>query len=161
MKRIAPAHFPVMRKQDLVIEELPDEVLVYDRECHQAHCLNLTAAMVWKNCDGRTTPREIASRLEKQLQSPCPEDLVWLALRELEGLNLLEQPIVVPAQLAAMSRRQLVRTLSIAAVVAIPVISSLVSPTPAEAASCTPPGGACPSVLGCCLNSVCNAGACT
>jgi hypothetical protein len=51
---------PLARKQDLLVRELADEVLVYDLANDEAHCLNETAAFVWMRCDGRNTPRDIA-----------------------------------------------------------------------------------------------------
>ncbi|MCU1267769.1 MAG: hypothetical protein JWM21_4087 [Acidobacteria bacterium] len=155
MKQNALRVYPRMRRQDLVIDEMPDEVLVYDLERHQAHCLNLTAALVWKQCDGRTSPHEIARRVGRELQAPCPEDAVWLALRQLESLHLLEQPLTLPAQVAGMSRRQMVRALGVAAVVAVPLITSIVSPTPADAATCATSGQPCASKT-CCAGCTCN-----
>ena len=160
MERIAPTHRPRMREQGLVMDELPDEVLVYDLDRHQAHCLNKTAAMVWQHCDGRTTPREIARLLQNGMQSPVDEKLVWLALRQLEKLHLLEQPITLPPQLAGMSRREMVRTVGIAAAVAVPLIISIVSPTPAEAATCANLGQSCVLKPCCAGQGVCNGNTC-
>src|SRR2546423_15689116 len=42
---------PRARDARLVIQELPDELLVYDLERHRAHSLNRTAALVWRHCD--------------------------------------------------------------------------------------------------------------
>jgi hypothetical protein len=49
MKRTGKRHLPRVRKKNLIIDELADEVLVYDLDRHKAHCLNRTAALVWKN----------------------------------------------------------------------------------------------------------------
>ena len=46
---------PVARKENLVIQEMPEEVLVYDMDTNKAHCLNRTAAFVWKSCDGKNS----------------------------------------------------------------------------------------------------------
>lgn len=151
MKRIAPMHLPKMRVQGLVIDDLPDEVLVYDRERDKAHCLNRTAALVWRRCDGKTAAPEMARYLTRELDAPVNEGVVWLALSQLETLHLLEQPISLPPHIAGMSRRQMVRTLGIAAAVAIPLVTSIVSPTPAEAGTCAPPGAPCSDPRGCCL----------
>ncbi len=35
---------------DLVMKEMPDEVLLYDLKQHKAHCLNQAAALVWRYC---------------------------------------------------------------------------------------------------------------
>ena len=57
---------PVARKQGLVVQEMPDEVLIYDLDTNKAHCLNQTAAFVWKSCDGKNTVERIAGMLEKE-----------------------------------------------------------------------------------------------
>ena len=35
---------PIARSNGLVVQEMPDEVLVYDLDSNKAHCLNETAA---------------------------------------------------------------------------------------------------------------------
>lgn len=161
MKKIAPAPLPRKREQRLVIDELPDEVLVYDLDRHKAHCLNQTAALVWQQCDGKSTTAQIAQRLAKKLQAPFGEDLVWLALRQLEKLHLLEQPISLPSQFAGITRREMVRTLGIAAAVAVPLVTSIVSPTPAQASTCVGSGAVCGGGINCCFGHVCSNGHCT
>jgi hypothetical protein len=42
---------PKARKERLVVKELAQETLVYDENNHKAHCLNPTAALVWKFCE--------------------------------------------------------------------------------------------------------------
>ncbi len=42
------AALPHGRKDGLVVKELGNETLVYDLERDEAHCLNQTAALVWK-----------------------------------------------------------------------------------------------------------------
>lgn len=150
MKQTTLSHLPKMRERALVIDQLPDEVLVYDRERHQAHCLNQTAALVWQHCDGRTTAAGIARRLQRELDQPFDEELVWLALRQLDQIHLLEKPILLPQQLAGMSRRQMVRAMGIAAVVAVPVVTSIVAPTASEAATCLPKKATCSPTIRCC-----------
>jgi Coenzyme PQQ synthesis protein D (PqqD) len=150
MERIAAAPLPRKREQQLVIDELPDEVLVYDLDRHKAHCLNHTAALVWQHCDGRSTPSQIARRLTKKLRAPFNEDLVWLALRQLERLHLLEQSISLPPAFLGVSRRQMVRNLGLAAAVAVPVVTSIVAPTAAEASTCLPAGATCSGTIMCC-----------
>jgi hypothetical protein len=86
MKRIATAHLPMMRRQGLIIDEILDEVLVYDLDRDKAHCLNKTAALIWRQCDGKTRPQEMARRLQIELDASCNEDLIWVALRQLATL---------------------------------------------------------------------------
>ena len=136
MKRIPPAPLPVMRKDGLVIDDLPDEVLVYDLESHKAHCLNRSAALVWRCCDGKSSSADIARTLTAELETQFSEDLVLLALNQLEKLHLLEQPEAMPAQFAVLSRRQMVRRLGFATIVAVPLVTSIVAPTAVQASTC-------------------------
>jgi hypothetical protein len=119
------------------VKELDDEVLVYDLETNKAHCLNQTAARVWKICDGSSTVAQARELMEKEAGSPVPVEMVWLALDQLEQFKLLSEPVSRPAHLAGMSRRQLMRSLGLAAAISIPVITSIIAPTAAQAASCT------------------------
>jgi hypothetical protein len=155
MNKIVPLH-PRMRVQGLVVEDIPDEVLVYDLKRHKAHCLNLTAALVWRRCDGKTTASEIARRVSIQLDAPFEEEFVWLALRQLDKLHLLESSPLFPPSIAGISRRALIRNLGIAAAVAVPLVTSIVSPTPAQASTCAGHGQVCGiNGLGCCSGLAC------
>ena len=135
MKRIEQ-RLPTARKEKLVVRELPDEVLVYDLDRHEAHCLNHTAALVWKHCDGRKTVGDMARLLEKEFTVPVAEEVVWLALEQLEKLHLLREQVVWPAGEARVSRRELVRKY-LPAALALPVIMSITAPTAqAQASGC-------------------------
>jgi len=150
---------PRKREQNLVVDDgLPDEVLVYDLDRHKAHCLNHTAALVWQNCDGESTASDIALCVSKKLDQEFPEDAVWLALRQLEKLHLLKGSARMPPRFIDMSRREMIRNLSIAAVVAVPVITSIVAPTAAEAGSCVATGDPCATDIPCCSALGCNTG---
>ena len=160
MKRTPPVHQPRMRAHGLVIDELPDEVLVYDLDSHEAHCLNRSAALVWRACDGQREPREIARKLTAELDAEFSEELVLLALNQLEKLHLLEHTRNVPVQFAALSRRQMVRRLGFAAAVAVPLVTSIVAPTAVQAATCISPGQPCSPTVACCSVLGCSSGTC-
>ena len=66
MERLLETYAPRARQEDLVIEGLDGETLVYDMRTHKAHCLNPTAALVWNRCDGRATVGEMRAALEKE-----------------------------------------------------------------------------------------------
>ncbi len=148
---------PVARKSGLVVQEVPDEVLVYDLETNKAHCLNQSAAIVWKSCDGNNSVSEIAKLVESQAGGKVTEDFVWLAIDQLSENNLLEKQI--PSSFEGTSRREVIKKIGLASMVAIPVIASLVAPQSAlAAASCacnTPPScgnapnAGCPSTTNC------------
>lgn len=119
---------PRARKASLIVKEVDDETLVYDLETDKAHCLNSTAARVWKDCDGQTSVGEIATRLGAEANTAVDENVVWLALDQLEKFKLLDKPVDKPAVfLSNMSRRQVIRALGVAAIV-LPVVTTIVVP---------------------------------
>ncbi len=126
---------PHARKESLLVEELSDETLVYDLERHKAHCLNQTAATVWRHCDGQTSVGELARLLEDELAIPATEEVVWLALDRLERVHLLQRRAEHRTETPRYSRRQLVRRLGQIGI-ALPMIVSIVSPLAAAAVSC-------------------------
>lgn len=138
---------PRSRIENLVISELDDETLVYDLERNEAHCLNLTAALVWGHCDGRTTATQAARLLKGKLGAPVDTDLVWLAVKQLERFHLVEGARKKPA----VSRRELILKYAPAAL-ALPAILSISAPTAAQGASCAmacqPCGGTNPPCCG-------------
>jgi Coenzyme PQQ synthesis protein D (PqqD) len=151
---------PRAREESLIIKTLPDEVLVYDLNEDKAHCLNRTAAFVWNNCDGRKTVSEIARLLREELQAPVDENVVWLALDQLEKFQLLQERATKPGNVNGMSRRQLVRSLGLVAI-SLPLITSIVAPTPAQAATLLPPGSCCNSPIDCSSGSCVQGGPCS
>jgi len=152
---------PKARKERLVVKELAKETLVYDEDNHKAHCLNPTAAIVWKFCDGRTSVPMMTRRLEKELSAAIPEQMVWLAIRRLEESRLLEAPVANPDWIPQTSRRELVRRLGIAAV-ALPIITSIQAPAAAQAATCVPLNGTCTGAGqgNCCAGLLCSNSIC-
>ena len=137
---------PRARRSNLVIRDLPGEVVVYDRDRHQAHCLNRTAALVFQNANGRRTVSELASLVAAECGHETSEQIVRLTLETLAEAGLLESP--VPSAAAATSRREALRRVGLGAAALVPVVTSLLVPTPAEAAAtciqqsgCTGPTG--------------------
>ena len=121
---------PRARQDELVVEQLPDETLVYDLKRHKAHCLNRTSALAWSRCDGRTTVAEVAALLEGELKIPADEAVVWMALDRLGRAHLLKEQVTLPADRTQYSRREVLRTLRRVAGISLllPVIESIVSP---------------------------------
>jgi Coenzyme PQQ synthesis protein D (PqqD) len=130
---------PEARGDGLIVRELPDETLVYDLETKEAHCLNPTAAAVWRHCDGETTPSEIGLSLAREFSTPIDEEVVWLALHQLSRRQLLKSPLARPVR--GLSRAEVIRRFAMSgAALAVPVVFSLVVPT-ASAAVCSQPCG--------------------
>jgi hypothetical protein len=136
-------------QDQLLVEELPGELLVYDLVRNKAHCLNQTAAFIWQHCDGATTVAEIAARLPEELGLPADETLVWLALDRLGQAGLLQDQPTPPAGQKLLGRRDLMRKLALTGSLAmlLPLISTANIPAAAAAASnpCKPPNCNCPN----------------
>jgi hypothetical protein len=155
------ASLPQARTTDLVTREMPDEILVYDLKRHKAHCLNQTAMLVWKQCDGKQSVSEIATLIGEDLNATVDEAAVWLAVEQLGKANLLENRVMRSASTPRLSRREAVRKLGLGAALAMPVVVSIIAPTAVSAATCVITGaiGACKSTKdNNCCSGCCNAG---
>lgn len=153
---------PIARNNGLVIQEMPDEVLVYDLDSNKAHCLNETAAFVWKSCDGSNSVADIVREFEANAGGRVSEDFVWLAIDQLHENGLMEAG--TESRFAGQSRRDVLKKIGLASMVALPVIASLVTPQSVLAAGscgCTAPGQCgllppgCPSTVNCNGAGVC------
>jgi len=118
--------------------------MVYDDERHRAHSLNQTAAFVWRHCDGQTAIPELARRLQRELDVPADEAMVWLALDRLEKEHLPQEQWVRPENPDHYSRRAMIHKLGKAGAVAalVPLITSIAAPR-ALAAQSRSASGAC------------------
>jgi hypothetical protein len=137
---------PRARQNGLVVRELDDEVLVYDLERNEAHCLNQTAGLVWKHCDGETTISEMVELLRKDLGPAADEQVVWHALLQLGKDHLLEEQVSRPATAPVMTRRHMLQKVGVAVTAA--AVTSIAVGGVAHAVSCpsgenstTCPGG--------------------
>ncbi len=134
---------PVASRNGLLVRELAGEVVVYDLERHEAHCLNRISAFVFEQSDGRNTVAEIAAGLQAELDVPAEQEIVWLALDRLHEAGLLAHTPVRPRESGGWSRRDTIVRVGIGFAALLPVITSIVVPTPAEAAVTCAPAGAC------------------
>ena|SRR5712691_372214 len=123
------------KRKDAIVRQLSDEFLVYDKETNRAHCLNRAAADVWKLCDGKKSVAEIVRTMKKESKSPVDEKLIWTALCRLQQSGLLLKRNLSGREEILLSRRALVRKMGVAAAFALPVVTSILVPTAAEAAS--------------------------
>ena len=120
------------------VEQLGDELCVYNWQRKEVHALNPTAARVWQQCDGQTSLAQIALMLQADLQVPDAEakELAWLTLAQLEKAHLLHESVVQPAHHRVLPRRAFLK-LGIAAAL-LPMVHSIVAPTPVAAQSPLP-----------------------
>jgi hypothetical protein len=139
------------RTEGLVVEEIGDELVVYDLDTDEAHSLDSSAAAIWRACDGTATPPAIAARLN------LDDAAVQATLTHLAELDLLTGE--APAVTVTHSRRAVLRrglVAGAAGAAAIPVIRSIVTPAPAHAQS----GGLIPIGEPCTTSSQCVGGCC-
>jgi hypothetical protein len=120
---------PAARRTGLVVRELPGELVVYDLERHQAHCLNRTAAAVFQGADGNRGLDELGALLGEGFERADREAAVRLALDQLASAGLLDPGLQPP------SRRSVLRRAGLGAALLLPAVVSMVAPTPAEAAA--------------------------
>jgi hypothetical protein len=136
---------PKTRANEIILQELDKELLIYDLESNKAYCLNETLALVWQMCDGNKSVSEISQLITKKLKSTVGEDFVWLAIEQLKKENLLENSTEIVVDFNGLSRREMIRKVGLASMIALPVIASLVAPTSAmaQSAGCQSTGQSC------------------
>jgi hypothetical protein len=160
---------PTACREGLAVRDLPNETVVYDLKRKKVHCLNRTAALVWRHCDGRRTLAELALVLQREMAIPADETVIRLTLEQLERRHLLELPLAAESLETRRSRRDALKKLGLS-LAALPVIMSLTAPQAAAQASkhaarppagpsCFPNGHACASGPDCC-SGFCNDGTC-
>ena len=117
---------PRARKSHLLVHQVEDEMVVYDKKRKLAHRLNVTVAKVWCQLDGETTTSEIAQALD------LDESVVTLAVDHLANAQLLESG----EPLSVSRRAALSRVASAASVgMLLPAVTSIAAPLAAMALS--------------------------
>ena len=151
---------PTGRRNDIVIQELGSEILIYDLLVHKAFHLNETSALVWQACDGSRTVCEISEQISRRLDSPVGEDFVWFALGQLKRENLIENEAGAFTPPAGPARREVIRRIGLTTLAALPLISSLVAPPAAYSQSgCGAPSGK-PNGCACTAAGNCSSNCC-
>lgn len=110
-------------KENLLVQNLPDEILVFDVSTNKSYCLNETAKIVFNACDGVKTFNDV----------DLSEEIIYLSLDELKKNNLIQDNYGSPY--SGINRREVIRKIGLASMIALPVISSLSLPTAAAASS--------------------------
>jgi hypothetical protein len=126
---------PRARQDGLLEEVVGEELLLYDRSSHTAHCLSPVAACVWRRCDGERDVAELAELTR------ISEDLVLDALHELREKELLDaEPVLMQNTVPGESRREaIIRVGRVGAgAAAASLIVSASAATPAMASSGLP-----------------------
>jgi hypothetical protein len=119
---------PKLRSENIVVQNVNDEVLIYDLQADKAVCLNSTSAIVFNQCDGETT----FEALKKDFK--FSDDLIHLALEKLNETNLLAG-YESNVEFSGLSRREVIKRVGLGTMIALPMVSALVAPSAAHAAS--------------------------
>jgi hypothetical protein len=143
---------PVGRKANIVIQDYANEVLIYDLTENKAFSLNEMSASIWQLCDGKNSVSDISKSLTRKYGASIDNDFVLLGLEQLKENNLLENTEEVFTDLNGLSRREVIRKVGFASLVALPLVSSLIAPKAAHAASA--------SAVSCTANGQCTSGCC-
>ena len=140
---------PISCHENLVVQDIDGEILIYDLINNKAFCLNQTTALVWQSCDGKRSVAEITDLLGEQLNSKVNEDVVWLALNMLSKENLIRDNYGLSEKFGGLSRREVIRKIGLSSLIALPLITSLVAPLAVHANSaCIPAMGRCGCAIG-------------
>lgn len=124
---------PKARIENIVEQVIGDEILIYDLISNKAYNLNKTSSAVYRACHAMTTFSEL-----RQTHN-FSDELIYLALDELKRSDLLAESDHI-SPFAGVSRREAIRRVGLASMVALPLIAGLTAPTAANAASVCQPG---------------------
>lgn len=146
---------PTARHENIVVQNLDKELLIYDLKTNRAFALNDTLTIIYRACDGQTSFDELKKKYK------FTDDLVYLGLDGLQQNNLIEGVDIT--YFGNSTRREIIRRVGLATMIALPVIASIVAPTSLMAQSgiavlgpCQP-GSVCASGLTC---QTCTQGTC-
>lgn len=120
---------PLTRNMNIVVQELGKEILIYDLSTHRCFNLNETSTIVYKACNGATSFADLKNKHK------FTDDLIFLALDQLKEESLVETDVAFVSPFSGVSRREAIRKVGLASMVALPVISSLFAPSAAHAQS--------------------------
>lgn len=134
---------PLSRQDRIVVQDIDGEVLIYDLDKSKAFCLNPTSAFIWRACDGTRTVEEIRSHVSKKLGATPSEDLVWLAIEQLNREKLLVDAPNTREHFGGLSRRDVIRRIGVGSMVALPIVAGLAAPLAIHANSACVTGGLC------------------
>ena len=123
-------NLPKAKTENIVVQDLDSELLVYNLTTHRAYTLNETSKIVFNRCDGKTTFADLRRKYK------FTDDLILFALDELKASDLLID--YQTEGFPGLSRREVIRKVGAASLIALPVIAGMTAPTAIQAAStCT------------------------
>ena len=114
------------RHDALLLQQVGGQTVVYDQRNRRLHVLSRTAALVWQHCDGQRDVAQLVEVVGQVLDAPISEEVILLALGQLEEAVLLAAPQRPTRPADAVSRRDMVNRVlgGLAAGVLLPVVTS-------------------------------------
>lgn len=129
-------NLPLSKTENIIVQKTGREILLYDLSINKAFCLNESLTVIYENCDGRTSFEAFKRKYK------FTDDLIYFGLDELKRENLIEGEGA--DHFAGLTRREIVRRVGLATMIVLPVITSLMAPTAANAATgCRASGQTC------------------
>lgn len=128
---------PLARRSGIFAENLPKELILYDKTNDKVHCLNRTAATIWESSDGSKTVDDLAHIVEAKSGVRADRNLVVRAIEELKKAGLMEAGGGMVAGAGLTSRREAVGKIAMAGSALVATIFA--APPTAHASSGAPP----------------------
>ena len=124
---------PFARTDQFIIEEVGNDVVVYDRTTKKAHSLNPSVAWIWRQCDGKTDTDQLSAGFERQFNTTDGADFVLAGLEQLKTAGLLEiEPDSLSPEIGPMISR---RSALAAGSALFPLVATVLVPSAAAAKS--------------------------
>lgn len=136
--KIMTNKFPSAKTDSIVVQELPDELFIYNLQTNKAVCLNASTAFVWKHCDGKTDLRQLTPAFNQHFSTEIDENFIGLVLDDLLKADLIENHSIKFSD--SISRRKALLNYALPMAM-LPIVSTLIAPTAAQAqsAACSDP----------------------
>jgi hypothetical protein len=123
---------PLARTSEIYAENLPEEVILYDKSNNKVHSLSKIAAGVWQNCDGTKSVDDLEHIVAAKSGASIDRNAVLLALDQLEKAGLIEAGGRTVSAAGLTSRREAVGTIAMAGTA---MVATIVAPAPVAHAS--------------------------
>lgn len=123
-----------VRGSHLIVEPIGDDIVVYNRRTHVAHLLDPRAAFVWRAAKDGCALADVVALMDGKTAAER-KSVAELAIADLQAAGLLICDAPMPPRRSALK--------ALGHAVALPMVVSILAPSPAAAASNLAPGAAC------------------
>ncbi len=76
-----------VQKQGITIQQLGDELILYDTQNKTTHVLNPTARLIWELCDGKQTMKDMERTVRAHFSVSIGHDLARDIQQTVKGLR--------------------------------------------------------------------------